>query len=355
MGPELDAQDLDHILTHTAELWEPLRGQRIFITGGTGFVGTWLTESFAWINEKLKLQARAVLLTRNPDAFRAKASQAAHHPAIDFLRGEGVSFEFPKGEFPFVIHGATEKWFEPTAEEPAGTFERDLGTTRRVLEFAASHGTKRLLFTSSGAVYGKQPPQMTHIPEEYSGAPATEDAHSAYGQAKRAGEFLCAMYARQFGFAAVLARLFAFAGPHLPLDINFAIGNFVRDVLAGGPVRIGGDGTPRRSYLYAADLAIWLWTLLMRGESARPYNVGSADDISIADLAKLVVENTAPGTPIEILGKPSPGMPPARYVPSIERARNEVGLQPLVPLDQAIRRMYAWNVRVRASQQATTP
>lgn len=330
------ATDLDHVLAHTSGVWEALRGQNIFITGGTGFVGTWLVESFIWANERLKLDARACLLTRDPNAFRAKAPRAANHASIELLKGDARSFSFPDGEFAFVIHAATEQRHHP------GMFELDIEATKHVLEFARTHGTMRLLFTSSGAVYGKQPSELTHIPEEYPGAPYTVDLNSAYGQAKRASEFLCAMYARQFGFSTVIARLFAFAGPHLPLDLNFAIGNFIRDVLAGGPVRIGGDGTPYRSYLYAADLSIWLWTLLVRGESARPYNVGSGDDLTIAALARAVVENTIPGTRIEI-ALPTSGGAPSRYVPSVKRALDEMGLTPLISLDEAIRRMYKWN------------
>jgi len=119
----------------------------------------------------------------------------------------------------------------------------DIESTQRVLEFARVRGVKRLLFTSSGAVYGKQPPGMTHIPEDYAGAPSTD-----YGHAKRTSEALCTSHANQFAFAAVIARLFAFTGPHLPLDINFAAGNFVRDAMRGGPIHVGGDGTPYRSY-----------------------------------------------------------------------------------------------------------
>jgi dTDP-glucose 4,6-dehydratase len=115
-------------------------------------------------------------------------------------------------------------------------------------------------------------------------------------------------------------------------------------VLDGGPVRIAGDGTPYRSYLYAADLAIWLWTLLMRGESARPYNVGSGEDLTIADLARAVVANTVPGTKIEIARQTIPGVPASRYVPSVERARIELGLSPRIPLNEAIRRMYEWKL-----------
>jgi dTDP-glucose 4,6-dehydratase len=149
------------------------------------------------------------------------------------------------------------------------------------------------------------------------------------------------MYARQYGFAAPVARCFAFAGPHLPLDLSFAIGNFVRDALAGGPIRIGGDGTPHRSYLYAADLVVWLWTILLRGESCRIYNVGSDDDLTIAQLAEEVAAIVAP-VQVTIAKKPVPGAPVARYVPSVARARNELGLQVRVPLGQSIQRMAEW-------------
>jgi dTDP-glucose 4,6-dehydratase len=155
------------------------------------------------------------------------------------------------------------------------------------------------------------------------------------------------MYARQYGFAAPIARCFAFSGPHLPLSLNFAIGNFVRDAIAGGPIRVGGDGTPRRSYLYAADLAIWLWTILLRGESCRLYNVGSGEDVSIAELAHKVKEVVSPQVPevfVMIAKEPVPGAPVARYVPSVTRVENELALKAWIPLDEGIRRMAEWAV-----------
>lgn len=341
MGHPL-ARDLDHVLAHTTIVWEALCDQQVFITGGTGFVGTWLLESFAWANDRFDLNAKAIVLTRNPEAFRAKAAYAANHPSVQLLEGTIQGFVFSKSECAFVIHAATDQ-ISAIPEEPAGTFERELCGTRRVLEFVRKRGAKRLLFTSSGAVYGRQPSEMTHIPEEYAGAPPPMEASSAYGEAKRASEFLCAAYARQFGFAAVIARLFAFAGPYLPLNSNFAIGNFLRDILAGNSVKIAGDGTPYRSYLYAADLTIWLWNLLVRGESARPYNVGSPEEITIRELAHLIVQTVSPGTRVDIAGTPNPALPPTRYVPSVERAVKGLGLRPIIPLDEQIRRMYEWN------------
>ena len=326
--PPLPAGDLDHVLQHAGGALQSLAGVRIFITGGTGFVGSWLIESLL----RADAGTSAVLLTRDPDRFRSTNPHLSNHPALTLLGGDVRTFDFPSGEFPFVIHAAT--------PDPAlgVAFEE----TRHVLEFARTHGTSRFLFTSSGAVYGPQPPDMTHISEDYPGAPATTDVATAYGHAKRASEFLCATYAQKYGFAALIARLFAFSGPRLPLDRNFALGNFIRDVLAGGPIRIQGDGTPYRSYLYAADLAVWLWTILVHGKSCRPYNIGSGDGVTIAELARVVTEATATGIPIEIAEKPVSGAPAKRYVPSIERAKGELGLQQLIPLSEGVKRMFAW-------------
>lgn len=335
-------RDLAYVLDETKDLWEHLRGRSLFVTGGTGFVGTWLVETFVWANRQLRLNAGMTLLSRNPAAFRVKAPEAAEDPSITFLEGSVANFEFPAREYSFIIHAATDQISEPSQEEPGGTFDRELAGTRRVLELARKTNARRLLFTSSGAVYGKQPPDLPRVPESYLGAPETTDVRSGYGQAKRASEFLCTLYGQQYGFEPIIARLFAFAGPHLPLDLNFAIGNFVRDALKGGPIRIGGDGTPKRSYLYAADLAVWLWTILLRGKPARPYNVGSDREVSIAELAQCVVKNGAPGTPIEIAQSPQPGVSPSRYVPAVDRARNELELEAKIPLDEAIRRMFDW-------------
>ena len=280
---QLPAQDLDHITRHV-HCWHKLRGKRTFLTGASGFVGTWLVESFAWVNQRLALDAELTPISRA---------------------------SFPLGRFDYGIHAAK-----------ADGLEADVAFTRRTLDFASQRGVSRLLFTSSGAAGVSQ---------------------SAYAQAKYAGECLCAQYSAQSNFCAVIARLFTFLGPALPLDRNFAVGNFVRDVISGGPILVQGDGIAQRSYLYAADLAIWLWTLLLEGESAQPYNVGAPDPISIAALAQAVAANTIPETRIVTAGSEVPGVASV-YLPDVERARTELHLQPLIPLDEGIRRMFAWNL-----------
>ena len=336
----LPTRDLDHILSRARELWEDLRGRAIFFTGCTGFVGMWLMESLLCANDKLDLGVSVVGLTRNPERFREKAPHLASHPAVRLLRGNMVGFDYPEGQYPFVIHAATEPPVAPDTMNPLGVFSSDAQGTRNVLEFARRAGARRLLFTSSGAVYGKQPSQMTHIPEDYTGAPSTMDTDSAYGHAKRVSEFMCAMYARAYGFDATIARLFTFIGPLLPLDANYAVGNFIQDALRGGPVRVAGDGTPYRSYLYAADLAVWLWTILLRGKPLRPYNVGSSEAITIAYLAQTVAQHT---DAMEIAGEPVRGAPAERYVPSTRRAEVELGLRHWIDLNEGVRRTLEWH------------
>ncbi len=329
--------DVDHILSHTSELWDELRGRRVFITGGTGFFGCWLLASFVAANDRFNLGAEAVVLTRDPAAFRTKVPHLAGHPAVRLHAGDVQTFDFPAGEFSHIIHAATEASAKLNAEQPLLMLDTIVAGTRRVLDFAVQCGKPKFLLTSSGAVYGKQPPELTHIPEAYAGAPDPLDPASAYGEGKRMAEHLCALYHKQYGIEAKIARCFAFVGPHLPLDAHFAIGNFIRDALAGGPVRINGDGTPCRSYLYAADLAIWLWTILCRAPACRPYNVGSGESVTILATARAVAASATPPLAVMVAQAPS-GLPSARYVPDVSRAENELELRSWIGLAEAIQR-----------------
>ncbi len=342
-APTLCVEDKRLLLEGTDSLWEELRGQRVFITGGTGFFGVWLLQGFAWANQELGLRAEAVVLSRNWQAFCAKAPQLAADPAISCHAGDVRDFAFPPGHFSHVIHAATEASGKLDDENPLLLLDTIVQGTRHTLDFARQCKAGKFLLTSSGAVYGKQPPDLTHIPEDYLGGADTTDPRSSYGQGKRTAEHLCVLYARQYGIEVKIARGFAFVGPYLPLDAHFAIGNFISDGLVGGPIIVRGDGTPYRSYLYAADLAIWLWTILLQGKSCRAYNVGSEEAVPIAELAHLVADCFQPRREVRILQSPTPGKQAERYVPCCERVRKELALRPYVDLREAIRRTVQWH------------
>ena len=337
------AGDLDALLAATDGLWEGLRDQRLFVTGGTGFFGCWLLESFVWANDRLDLNAELVALTRDPEAFRRKAPHLAGHPAIRLHAGDIQSFEFPDGEFPFVIHAAMEASAKLLVDAPLTMLDTIVQGTRRTLDFARAHGTTRFLYISSGAVYGKFPPEISRVPEDYLGGPPVTDWRSAHSEGKRVAELLCALYRERYGLDTVTARAFAFVGPYLPIDAHFAVGNFIRDGMRGGPIRIGGDGTPVRSYMYASDLAVWLWTLFFRGRSGEAYNVGSEEGLTIAELAHAIARCFEPAPKVSIAKASQDGQPVDYYVPSTERARTELGLSVTMGMDEAIDKTINWN------------
>ena len=345
MASPLSTVDMDLILADTRDIWYEARGQRLFLTGGTGFFGCWLVESFCHVNQMLSLGAEITILTRSPEAFSKKCPHLASDPAVKLHVGDVRNFVFPSGEYQYVIHAATEARARQAEEAPLEMLSTIIAGTERTLEFAATHGAKKFLLTSSGAVYGKQPDGMTHVPEDYEGAPDPLKPASVYAEGKRISELLCAIYQKRTGLECKIARCWAFCGPHLPLDEHFAIGNFIGDVLAGRPIQIQGDGTPRRSYLYAADLVIWLWTLLFKAPSLMPFNVGSANDVSILELAKVVAATLSPGTNIQVARQAAPGTAPARYVPSVDRAQQVLGLREITTLEDSIRSTAAWYSR----------
>ena len=338
----LPREDVDHILERTAHLWGAARDKSIFLTGGTGFVGSWLLESFLAANEHFRLNAKIVVLSRDPERFLEQHSHLKAEKNLDFLQGQISDFSFPSGDFELVIHAATEQGKPPSRAYPLGPFEDNVIGTKRVLEFARHMRSRRVLITSSGAVYGVQPPTQSHITEDDALSPSTGDPLSAYGQSKRVSEFMGTAYASAHGFDILIARLFAFIGPRLPLDLNFAAGNFIRDAMQSEVINVSGDGTTIRSYLYASDLTIWLWTILFQGAPGRPYNVGSSEPISIKDLAGLVSGSFERKPEVKLGQAAVPGRPPARYVPSNQRALNELGLEECIPVDEGIRRTVKW-------------
>jgi len=291
----------------------------------------------------LGLDTKALVLTRNPEAFLRKVPHLATNPAIQFHVGDVRSFKFPKGYFSHIIHAATESRTRLNEENPLLMIDTIVQGTSRIVKFTRHCRARKFLLTSSGAVYGEQPLDLTHVPEDYVGAPDTMDRRSAYGEGKRLAEYLCAVYARQYGIETKIARGFAFVGPYLPLNAHFAIGNFIRDGLQGGPILVKGDGTSYRSYLYAADLAIWLWTILFQGEDCRPYNVGSEEDLTIAELAHEVAKVFEPPIEVQIADRPVPGKLAERYVPSTQRAFTELKLQQQISLVEATKRTVRWH------------
>ena len=310
----------------------------ILLAGGTGFFGRALLRAWLEAQHAGKDCPRVTVLSRAASSFLPRHPEFAQSPWLTMHAGDICHpASLPQGvAFSHIVHAAADST-RGSQLSPLQQYDQIVTGTRNLLDLAVKCEARRFLFASSGAVYGRQPSHLDRIPEDWQGAPDALIPSNAYGIAKRTAEHLCALYVEAHGLNAVIARCFAFVGPDLPLDVHFAIGNFIRDALWRDEIVVAGDGTPLRSYLDQRDLAHWLLTLLERGASGRAYNVGSDQPISIADLAHLVRDTLAPGKRVRILGERPTGSERDRYIPDIRRAQAELGLAIGIPLRTSIR------------------
>jgi dTDP-glucose 4,6-dehydratase len=323
-----------------AEVWDLLRGQRVFITGGTGFVGCWLLEALLWAEQELSLGVELTVLTRNASAFRTKAPHLCGHAAVTLVEGQVSDLSALHGPYDSIVHAATDV-VHPD-QSAAEVYQQIVEGAKQTLALAERCGARRYLLTSSGAVYGRQDPLVSHRPDDDPGQPGEDDA---YGRGKRAAEACMFEHAARHGLTVTSARIFALLGPYLPLDAQFAVGNFIADALAGCPIAVRGDGTACRSYLYCADLAVWLLTILARGAGGQSYNVGSEHAVSIGELAGHVAAQMPGAIPVHIAQRAKPDSLPQRYVPDTGKARTALGLAEFTDLQTALEKTIAWSGR----------
>jgi nucleoside-diphosphate-sugar epimerase len=325
--------------------WQQLSGQRLFITGGTGFVGKWLLGALIHANEALDLGCHITILSRNPDAFLRDWPLISGQ--ITWVAGDVCTLDIGSKPYDVIIHAATDVASQIPSEE---LYFSIIEGTRRIVSLARHGQASRLLLLSSGAVYGQLSESIQRVPETYDGAQDPIQPESAYGEGKRLAEQLVAEAAASGGMICRIARLFSTVGPHFPLDQHFAIGNFIRDALAKRLITINGDGSPVRSYLYAADMVGWLWSILLEEATPSPvYNVGSDQGISILDLAKLVGQTVGSTQPVELKNslqsfrsKPIRTLGGNHYVPDCNSVLRDLKLPQPLGLTEAIIRTANW-------------
>lgn len=330
--------DLQTILNQTHRILKKnfVKESSIFITGATGFFGKWLLESLLYLNKELDLNANICALSRKPEIFLERFPFYKNEKCITWIKDDIRTFEFPSEQYNYFIHAATDADAKLNTENPLLMLDTITEGTKRVLEFAKEQSElKAFLLTSSGAVYGEQPENVTHISETDSFHIDINKPGSAYAEGKRLSELYCSIYAKQYNMPIKIARCFAFVGPYLPLDKHFAVGNFIRNGLNGENIIIKGDGKPLRSYMYSADLVIWLLTILLKGNSGETYNVGSDVPISIKELA-LKVAGFFPDISVKILNQVLPTDRNQNYVPNINKAKTQFHFKERISLTDSI-------------------
>ena len=266
--------------------FEKLDGSRILLTGGTGFVGKWMLQTAKIAQESSATKIELVVPTRHLAADHVQTAIAIGCPNVSWVEGDFMNNQLDLGQIDMIIHTATPASAQLNAENPAEMLRINVEAMESVLRYASDK--KPLLFTSSGAVYGTQPQSVSHIAEGNVEPSPPSEQLNAYAQGKQIAERMCREAGSSGQCSPIIARLFAFGGQYLPRDTHFAIGNFIQNALDRQPIAIQGDGRARRSYLYGADMATWLWSALTHGQTASPFHIGSEDSVSILELAQAV-------------------------------------------------------------------
>ncbi len=340
---ELIRADLAQATGGGLERLQPLRGGRLLVTGGTGFVGAWLAEAVAWLNDAHGFGLRALLMARDTDAFALSAPHLAGRPELSLVRGDVRDVRDLPPDITWIVHAGATPDNRVHNTDPLRASETIVGGTRALLAAAARQPTlDGFLNVSSGLVYGPQPLDLDRVPEDVFHGSDPSAFGAVYTESKRMAETLCTAYANQHRIRVVNARPFAFIGPYQHLDRPWAINSFLRDGMHGGPIRILGDGETVRSYMYAADMAAWMLTILAAGQSGESYNVGSPEGITLRAAAELVADQSRPRPRIatSLSSARQPGR--TRFVPDTSRAGG-LGLELRFDLTAAIRRTVQWN------------
>lgn len=311
----------------SAGYWGELKNSRVLMTGCSGLFGLWLLDLIEVANRELGLEMQAGVLTRNRQQFFNRYPHFQKMSGLTLIEGDIRSFSISDFTPTHLIHGATTSAAETySGETPIRKFDTLVAGTQHLFSLLPKGEIRSALFLSSGAVYGPPPNDSAEIHESMPVAPLPDDTTAALGHAKRAAEFLCNAYSEELSIPLRVARCFAFSGAGVPLDLHYALGDFVRQALSKGEIVVNGDGKAIRSYLHLGDMAIWLMRLLTDEDLSKPrtVNVGSPEGISIRDLAHAVIQVVGTGGEVVVKGEKdySIGNPVRSvYVPSTELAK----------------------------------
>ena len=335
--PALPRLDLEHALSAAEDDFRALRGAHLVITGAAGAVGSWLVESAMQANARLALSLVITAVERRAGSFAARHPHLAVGPGLRVVTGDVRTVTLADGPT-HLVHAASAVSPREHMADPDNVIDIIERGTARMLSLAAEARVARFLHISSGSVYDRSNGSGAPIAESH--ATLIEGATSAqrFGAAKRRAE----ASVERAAIPATIARLFTLVGPRIPLDGQFAVGQFLADALAGRAVRVSGDGTPVRTYLHMADLMVWCWAALVRGGAGRVYNVGANEPHTIGAVAEAVAGLPQPRCAVTIATAPQPDAKPDWYVPDTARARAELACDTRIGFDDALARTWSW-------------
>jgi len=320
-----------------------LKDQSVLVTGGTGFVGKWIAEMISYVNETYDLNIKLYLLARDIQKFKDEVPHLTQKSFINLIAQDVRNIHDLPEDINYIVHAAGSPDNRDHVSQPLKTIETFYKGTHSILDAASRlQELKKIIHISSHQVYGRNDSESC-IREDYLGKLEANSINHTYAESKRIAETLCSIYRSQLRLPILVIRPFAFIGPYQDLEKPWAINNFMRDAILGGPIRILGNVDTIRSYLYASDMAFWILKALVKGQVGESYNIGGSEAISLANLAKKIGNSI--NNSIDILSKSSKESYNylSKLVPDTNKIITELGVKETHTLDASINRTILWN------------
>jgi nucleoside-diphosphate-sugar epimerase len=360
------AEDLEYICRGLRAEFGRMEGKRLLIVGGAGFLGYYLVQSVLRWNATAGA-SNPIRLTvydnysRGLPGWLAALGDTPHLSLVKHDIRHPLPADIP--DFQFVVHAGSIASPVFYRKYPIETMDANVNGLRTLLEYAknqtqAGKPFEGFLFYSSSEIYGDPSPDSIPTPETYRGNVSCTGPRACYDESKRYGETLCVNFTQQYGLPITVARPFNNYGPGLKITDHRVLPDFARDVLAGRDIVMRSDGSPRRTFCYVADAVIGYYKVLVGGRPGEAYNVGvERPEISMAELAEKVVSLGRElfgytGTVVKRVDAEYLVDNPDRRCPDIAKARQQLGFDPTVLVDEGLRRALIWYSGNRDAEEA---
>ncbi len=330
------SEDCNIIFSSLGDKLEKLNNSSVYVTGGSGFLGSWVYEIINFLNLSLSYNIKLYLLDRKP-----KPEYIALSKNIEYLQADVRSISDIPEDVNYIIHAASSPDSKFNSINPLETMTSITEGTTSILHVASRlSDLKNFLFVSSSDIYSHS--NQDSISEDSAGVPFNLSTGSFHSEAKRYAEMICGAARNEVRMPITTIRPFTFCGPYQSLDAPWAINNFINDIINDREIKILGDGSTLRSYMYGSDFAAWCLVIMLEGQSGEIFNVGSNDAISLLDLAKKVSDNSFKKPNILTNTSLTESISSGNLVPSILKAQDRFKLSIYTSIDEAINKSIRW-------------
>ncbi|NBC11398.1 MAG: NAD-dependent epimerase/dehydratase family protein [Planctomycetes bacterium] len=334
-------EDARQIVERLGQSLEPLAGSTLLITGGGGFLLSYILDAVKAFNDRhADNPCRLVCVDIFISGLPERVEHLTGDPNFTFIQHDASRPLEYDGPIDYLIHGASIASPMVYRQKPLETIDVNVNGTRHMLELARAKQVRSMLFMSTSEIYGDPTPDAIPTSEDYRGLVSCTGPRACYDESKRLGETLCTIYHQQFGVPVKAIRPFNVYGPGQRLDDKRIIPDLMTAAVNGEPIVLYSDGKATRSFCYVADFITGMLGVLMLDGGGEGYNVGNDQEVSIRTVADLV-SNIANGLPTESAVSEDPEYltdNPQRRCPNLTKLKTATAYRPQIDLEQGLRR-----------------